>query len=237
MSITILSNPYYFMRFASIAQPVCCVLCVCFFITGTYIGLYNSPADYQQGEMVRIMYVHVPAASLSLGFYTFIAISSLIYFFWRHKLADLAAASAAPIGAVVTLIALITGALWGKPTWGTAWVWDARLTSTLLLLFIYAGYIALRHYIDHEEKAARIASLFAMIGFINIPIIKFSVEWWNTLHQPASLLRLTGPSIATEMLIPLILMMIGLVFFFATVVIMSMQTEIMKQSIKRYSAL
>lgn len=181
---------------------------------GAYFALFDSPADYQQGEYVRFMYIHVPAAWLSLGCFTIMAIMSGFAFVMRHPMADMIAQEAAPLGATFTFLALVSGALWGKPMWGAYWVWDARLTSMLLLFFLYLGYIGLVRAYGNREIGHKIARAIALIGFINIPIIKFSVEWWATLHQPASILRSDGPSIHESMLLPLLLMAAGFGFFF-----------------------
>jgi len=182
-------------------------------VAGIYYGFYNSPADYQQGEYVRIMYVHVPSAWLSLAIYSLMAISSFIYLVWHNPVFDLIAKSSAPIGAIFCFITLYTGSFWGKPIWGTWWVWDARLTSMLILLFFYLGYLVLvnltKNHISNKAPAA-----LAILGFINVPLVKFSVNLWNSLHQPASVFKLTGPSIHSSMLLPLILMFAAFCFYF-----------------------
>src|SRR5260221_4519920 len=174
-----------------------------FFALGLYFGFYFSPPDYQQGDAVRIMYVHVPASWFALMIYCFMGVCSILYMILRFPLASYLAYAAAPIGAVYAFISLATGSIWGKPMWGTWWVWDARLTSMLVLFIMYLGYIFLSNAFEDREKSLRAASALAVLGLINIPIIKFSVDWWHTLHQPASLLRLTGPTIHVSMLIPL----------------------------------
>ncbi len=176
---------------------------------GLWLGLVVAPADYDQGESYRIIYVHVPAAWMSLFVYTTMALSSAVFLIWRLKLADAVAEASAPIGAAFTAIALATGSLWGRPMWGTWWVWDARLTSELLLLFLYLGYMALRGALDSPSGAARAAAILAIVGVVNIPVIKFSVDWWNTLHQPASIMRRDGPTMHPSMLRPLLIMAIG----------------------------
>lgn len=175
-------------------------------LAGLYLGLIKAPIDYEQGNSYRIIYIHVPAAWMSMFVYLMMAIASAVFLVWRLKLADLVARASAPIGASFTFIALATGSIWGKPTWGTWWVWDARLTSELVLLFLYIGYMALRSAIEHPTTAARAASLLAIVGVVNLPIIHFSVEWWHTLHQPASITKFDTPSIHISMLIPLLLM-------------------------------
>ncbi|MEX6633895.1 heme ABC transporter permease [Hyphococcus lacteus] len=207
-----------------------------FLVTATVglgLGLFYSPQDYQQGDAVRMMYVHVPAAWMAMGAYSFIAVMSLIAFVWRHTLADIAARSAALPGAVFTALALFTGAVWGKPTWGAWWVWDARLTSMLILLFTYFGYMAIWQSVPEQVRAARFARILALVGFINIPIIKFSVEWWNSLHQPASILRADGPTIHPTMLIPLLLMIIAYTALFTWLVVLEMRTSLMRQRIEK----
>ena len=176
------------------------------FCVGLYFSLIESPADYIQGDSMRIMYIHVPSAWFSLMIYTLIALSSVFWFILRNPLLSLAGRSLAPIGAMFTFLALITGSIWGKPTWGTWWAWDARLTSMLILFFLYLAYILLWHSISNKDNASKIAAALGIIGFINIPIIKFSVDWWNTLHQPATISKLSTPSIDVSMLIPLLIM-------------------------------
>ncbi len=193
---------------------------------GTVQGFFLAPTDLQQGEGYRIIYVHVPAAFWSLAIYSFIFIQSVIYLVFRIKLADNLAASSASIGASFTFIALATGALWGKPMWGTWWVWDARLTSELILLFLYLGYLGLRSAIPDLRVRAKMASTLAIIGMVDVPIVHFSVQWWNTLHQGATLMQFAKPSISSEMLIPLLLMCAGFGFFFLAVLLLRLRTEI-----------
>ena len=176
------------------------------FAVGLYYALLSSPPDYQQSETVRIMYVHVPAAWMALFAYSSMAAASIAGFVWRHPVSFLAAKAIAPLGAGFTLICLVTGSLWGKPMWGTYWVWDARLTSMLVLLFLYLGYIVLVGAFDDAERGLKAAGILAIVGLVNLPIIKFSVDWWNTLHQPASVSRLGAPAMPTEMLTPLLIM-------------------------------
>lgn len=199
---------------------------------GLYMALFVSPADYQQSETVRIMFVHVPAAQMSMFVYVFMAAASVFGLVWRHPVADMAAKAAAPIGACFTFLALATGSLWGQPMWGAWWVWDARLTSVLILFFMYIGYMALWEAIEDPIRAARAAAILAVVGVINIPIIKFSVDWWNTLHQPASLARLDGPSIHASMLWPLLLMTAAYIALFSTVLIIRMRSEILKRRLR-----
>ncbi len=202
------SSPSVF-RLTGYLSPVLAFAAFACIVTGLYYGLIRAPADYEQGDSYRIIYIHVPAAWLSMFVYVVIAVSSAVFLVWRMKLADVVAQASAPIGASFTLIALVTGSIWGKPTWGTWWVWDARLTSELVLLFLYLGYMALREAIEQKTTAARAAAILAVVGVVNIPIIHYSVEWWHTLHQPASISKLDTPSIHISMLIPLLLMVVG----------------------------
>lgn len=201
------ANPAQFQRFSAVLLPVFVAIAVLGGVVGLYLALIVSPADYQQGETARILYIHVPAALLSSGLYFFMAVMSVAFLVWRHSLADVLAREAAPIGAVFTLITLCTGMLWGKPTWGAYWVWDARLTSVLILQLLYVGYIAVANAGGQGERASVACAWVSLVGVINLPIIKFSVEWWNSLHQGASLLRAGGPSIDDSMLYPLLCMM------------------------------
>jgi len=205
------------------------------FIIGLYFSLLGSPPDYIQGDSMRIMYIHVPSAWLSLFSYTILAASCVAWFVYRNPIFNLIAKSIAPIGAALTLIALVTGSIWGKPTWGVWWVWDARLTSMLILFFLYLAYILLWQSISNQETASKISAALGIIGFINIPIIKFSVDWWNTLHQPASISKLSSPSIDVNMLIPLLIMTIGYMLFLITLFLIKLRTEIIDQKILRIS--
>jgi len=195
---------------------------------GLYLSLFASPADYQQSETVRIMYVHVPAAWMALFVYTNMAVASAVALIWRHPLAHIAAHGSAPIGACFTLIALITGSLWGKPMWGTWWVWDARLTSELVLLFLYLGYMALQSAFSDRRTASRASAILALIGVVNLPIIHYSVDWWNTLHQGATILKANAPSIHPSMLIPLLIMVLAFHLHFFTVALMRIRCEILE---------
>ena len=199
---------------------------------GLWFGLIVSPADYQQGESVRIMYVHVPMAWLGMLGYMVMAGASLVALVFRHPLADVCAKAAAPVGAVFCFLALVTGAIWGKPMWGTWWVWDARLTSMLILLFLYLGYIALWATIEEPVRAGRAAAVLALIGSINVPVIHYSVVWWNTLHQPASVFRVDGPQIAGAMLTPLLLMAVGFTFLFVTLLMVRMRSEVLRRRVR-----
>jgi heme exporter protein C len=219
-----LANPSRFLRLSNrLFMPVGVITFICL-AYGLYLGLFASPADYQQGDTVRIIYIHVPAAWLALFGYVGLGLCGLFYVVWRHPLADIAARAIAPVGAVFALLTLITGALWGKPMWGAWWVWDARLTSMLILFFFYLGVIALANGFDRPERGSRPAAMLAMVGVINVPIVKFSVDWWNTLHQPASLLRSGGPAVDSSMLTPLLLMLVAAHGYFIIVVILRMRT-------------
>ncbi len=226
------ANPNRFLRLTAPILPWCALATAAAFIAGLYFGLAVSPPDYQQGESVRIMYVHVPAAWMALSVYSFVAAASAAALIWKHPLADLAAQAAAPIGAGFTLIALITGALWAQPSWGTWWVWDARLTSVLVLFFLYLGYIALVNAFDDPIRGAKAGAVLALVGFVNIPIIKFSVDWWNTLHQPASITRIGAPAIHSSMLAPLVLMALAFAGYFVCVLILRVRSEIAGRKIR-----
>ena len=225
------ANPARFMRIAEPILPWTSLGALATILLALYFGIFDSPADYQQGETVRIMYVHVPAAWMALFAYTVMALASGSFLIWKHPLADLSAQAAAPIGAGFTAIALVTGALWGQPMWGTWWVWDARLTSVLILFFLYLGYMALVNGFDDPERGSRMGAILALVGFVNVPIIKFSVDWWNTLHQPASISRLDAPAIDTSMLIPLLLMAIGFKLFFISILILRIKIHLLKKRI------
>jgi heme exporter protein C len=221
-----LANPARFMRISAAVLPWCAWASTLIIAIGVYLGLIVAPPDYQQGEAVRIMYVHVPAAWMALNVYLFVAVASGVALVWRHPLAEIAARSAAPIGAAFTFVCLTTGSLWGRPMWGTWWVWDARLTSVLVLFFLYLGYIALVNGFDDPARGGRAGSILALVGVVNLPIIKFSVDWWNTLHQPASVLRFGKPTIALSMLVPLLVMVLGFTLLFVTLLLVRMRTEL-----------
>ena len=220
------ANPNRFLKIADRAMPWAVGLMVLAFGSGLYLALFDSPPDYQQGETVRIMYIHVPAAWMAIFTYTTIAVASAAALIWKHPLAVLSAKAAAPIGAGFTIICLVTGSLWGKPMWGTWWVWDARLTSVLVLLFLYLGYMALVDAFDNPERGQKAASLLAIVGAVNVPIIKYSVDWWNTLHQPASVVRLDGPTIHPDMLWPLLIMVFAFKMFLVVTLIIRVKTEL-----------
>jgi heme exporter protein C len=217
------ANPARFMRIANRLLPWCAWAAGACLLAGLWFGLVDSPEDYQQGETVRIMYVHVPAAWMALFIYTMMALASASFLIWKHPLADVAAQAAAPIGAGFAALALITGSLWGQPMWGTWWVWDARLTSVLILFFLYLGYMALIDAFDDPERGAKSAAILSLVGVVNVPIIKFSVDWWNTLHQPASVVKMDGPSIDPSMLVPLLLMAVGFKLYFLALLVVRMR--------------
>ncbi len=228
------SNPKRFQELSDNIYPWINILAFVFILLGLYYSFFNSPPDYLQGETVRIMYIHVPSAWLSLMIYSSMGICSIISLIWKHTLADIISRSCAPIGASFTLVTLITGSIWGKPTWGTWWVWDARLTSELILLFIYLGHIILSNAFDDFRKGDRNAAILAIVGLINLPIIKWSVDWWNTLHQPASLTKFGAPSIDSVMLFPLIFMALGLTFLFVSILLDRIKGEIYLRKIELF---
>ena len=232
LSFATLANPSFFMRLTDRVLPWLAALWVALFGVGLYLAFFIAPADYQQGDTVRIMFIHVPSAWLAMFCYVLIAASSVGSLIWRHPLADVAAKAAAPIGAAFTLLALVTGSLWGKPMWGAYWVWDARLTSVLVLFFLYLGLIALWQSIEEPSRAGRAAAILALVGIINIPIIKFSVDWWNTLHQPASVMRLGGPTIHPAILTPLLVMAAGFTVLFLWLHIKAMRAEILRRRVE-----
>ena len=231
-SLTSLANPTRFLALSGWMLPVAAVAAVLLFAVGLTMALVTSPPDYQQGDSVRIMYVHVPSVTLAMGCDTAMAISALGTLVWRHPLADVAAKAAAPLGAAFTFLGLVTGSVWGKPMWGAWWVWDARLTSFLVLLIMYLGLIALWRAFDDPARAGRIAAVLILVGFVNIPIIKFSVDWWNTLHQPASILRLDGPAIHASMLWPLFAMMAAFAALFVCLWLAAMRAEIYRRRVR-----
>jgi len=226
-----LANPTRFLNLVDAIVPWLAALTLILLGIGLYLSFFVAPPDYQQGETVRIMFVHVPAAWLAMFGYLLIAVAALGTLIWRHPLADVAAKTAAPIGATFCFIALVTGSLWGKPMWGTYWVWDARLTSMLVLFLLYLGLIALWQAIEEPGRAGRAAAILALVGVVNIPIIKFSVDWWNTLHQPASIVRLGGPTIDPSMLWPLLVMAIAFTALFVLLHLIAMRAEILRRRI------
>jgi heme exporter protein C len=220
------ANPTRFLRVANAILPWCAWATVLLLAIGLYLSLLGSPADYQQGETVRIMYIHVPAAWMAMFCYGAMAVASAMALIWKHPLADMIARASAPVGACFTLITLVTGSLWGQPMWGTWWVWDARLTSVLILFFLYLGYIALGNAFDDPSRGAKPAAILALVGAVNLPIIKFSVDWWNTLHKPASVVKMDGPAIDPSMLWPLLIMATAFKLFYVTVGILRLRSEI-----------
>tara|TARA_B100001741_G_scaffold32366_1_gene23121 strand:+ start:29 stop:769 length:741 start_codon:yes stop_codon:yes gene_type:complete len=224
-----LANPNRFNRITEKIQPYILLIAIISLISGLYFGLFDSPKDYQQGDAVRIMYVHVPSAWLASFLYFSLAISCVFYLVWKHPLADLVSSSIAPIGALFSALTLVTGSLWGKPMWGTWWVWDARLTSMLVLFFFYLSYILLSNAFERKIDGSKTASVLAIVGLINLPIVKFSVDWWHTLHQPASIIKIGGPSIDDKMLLPLILMIFALSFFSLYMIILNVKTKLIEK--------
>ncbi|HEY4198953.1 MAG TPA: heme ABC transporter permease [Devosiaceae bacterium] len=220
------ANPARFRRFSKRVLPALSVVTALALAVGLYLALIESPPDYQQGETVRIMFIHVPSAWLSMVGYALLAGLGGSLLVWRHPLAALMARAAASVGAVFAAVCLLTGSLWGRPMWGTYWVWDARLTSMLLLFFLYLGHIALSRAYDDAERGDRAAAILALVGVINLPVIKFSVDWWNTLHQPASVMKLGGPSIDPSILTPLLVMAVALLLLFIVLVMLRTETEI-----------
>ena len=220
------ANPTRFLRLANAVLPWVTGLTVILIGAGVYFAFGASPPDYQQGQTVRIMYVHVPSAWMAMFAYAFIVGASAVGLIWKHPVAHVCALAAAPIGASFTVICLTTGSLWGKPMWGTWWVWDARLTSVLVLLFLYLGFIALSNAFDDSARGEKASAILALIGGVNLPIIKFSVDWWNTLHQPASVTKIGMPAIHSSMLIPLLLMAVGFTALFVTLLIVRARAEL-----------
>jgi heme exporter protein C len=231
MPLIDLANPTRFLAFVTRVLPWLAAATLVAFAFGIN-QVMVAPDDYQQGATVKIMFIHVPAAWLAMGAWTVMTIAALGTLVWRHPLADVAAKSAAPIGCAFTAMCLITGMLWGRPMWGTYWVWDGRLTSVLLLLLMYLGVLALWRTVEDPARAARAAAVLTLVGAINLPIIKFSVDWWSTLHQPASVLRLGGPTIDPSMLAPLVIMAVGFVLLFLTLHLAAMRNEIMRRRVR-----
>ncbi|AYG60854.1 heme ABC transporter permease [Rhizobium jaguaris] len=225
-----LANPTRFLALSARLIPWLAAISAVLFAIGLYLA-FSTEGDYQQGDTVRIMYIHVPAAWLSMMCYTIMSMSAIGTLVWRHPLADVSAKAAAPLGAAFTLVALVTGSLWGKPMWGTYWVWDARLTSVFILFLMYLGLIALNRAMDDPSKAARLTAVLILVGFVNIPIIKFSVDWWNTLHQSESIMRLDGPTIDAQFLWPLFTMALAFTLLFFTLHLMAIRNEIWRRRI------
>jgi len=231
-----LAHPGSFMAWSKPAIVPLALLTAALFVAGLYLAFFRAPLETENvGTTLPILYVHVPNAWLSQFVYGVMFVAAFGTLVWRHPLADVAAKAAAPLGATFTTLALFTGSLWGRPTWGTFWEWDGRMTSTLILLFIYLGIIALWRAFEDQLKAARIVAIVTLVGGIDIPIIKFSVDWWNTLHQPASILTSTGPRMAGSVFLPLILMVLAFTLLFLTLHFVSMRTEILKRRVDSLS--
>ena len=226
------ANPGQFLRLSGAALPYLIASAIVLTAAGLGWGLFGAPADWQQGDAVRIMYVHVPSAWLASAGYTGLAVCSVLSLVWRHPLADLAAAEISPVGAGFTALCLATGSLWGKPMWGAWWVWDARLTSVLVLFFLYIGHVALVRAFDDPTKGYRAGAILALVGAVNLPIIKFSVDWWNTLHQPASISLTGAPAMALDMLWPLLISAIGFTLCFAAIVVARTRAAVMERRIR-----
>jgi len=223
--------PLWFYPLAGKLIPWVSILFLLFLLPGLYMGLVTAPADYQQGESFRIIYVHVPAAWMSMFVYLAMAIGAVFALVWRVRMAEIMILSSIPIGAGFTLITLATGALWGKPMWGAWWVWDARLTSELILLFIYLAIFALYNAIEDKQTAGKAMSILTLVGVVNLPIIHYSVVWWNTLHQTATVTVMNAPSIHIDMLIPLLLMATAFKFLFLLVLLLKMRANLIEQDI------
>ena len=225
------ANPTQFMKIANAVQPWATAVAVICFAVGLPLALVFSPPDYQQGDTVRILYVHVPSAWMALVVYMVIAGGSAAFLIWRHPMAHLMARASAPLGAVFAALCLITGMLWGQPMWGAFWVWDARLTSMLILFFLYVGYIALGESFDDPERGDKAAAVLALVGSVNVPIIHFSVEWWSTLHQP-SIITMDGLTLSTEMVRPLLIMVVAFTAFYISVVVFRLRGELLSAKIR-----
>jgi heme exporter protein C len=231
MPLIDLANPSRFLALVGRLLPWLAAATLVAFAFGINQAVV-APDDYQQGATAKIMYIHVPSAWLAMGCWTVMTIAALGTLVWRHPLADVAAKAAAPIGAAFTLMCLVTGSLWGRPMWGTYWVWDARLTSVLVLFLMYLGVIALWRTIDEPSRAARAGAVLTLVGAVNIPIIKFSVDWWNTLHQPASVMRLGASAIDPSILRPLLIMGVAYLLLFLTLHLAAMRNEIMRRRVR-----
>lgn len=231
MALIDLANPTRFLALTARVLPWLAAATAILMAIGLQQA-WMAPDDYQQGATVKIMFVHVPNAWLAMFVWIVMSIAALGTLVWRHPLADVAAKAAAPLGAAFTFVALVTGSLWGRPTWGTYWEWDARLTSVLILFLMYLGLIALWRAVEDPSRAARAAAILTLVGAINIPIIKFSVEWWNTLHQPASLIRSGGTSIHPSILIPLLIMAVAFSLLFLTLHLAAMRNEILRRRVR-----
>ena len=231
MSLIDLANPTRFLALVQRVLPWLAVLTALALALGLVLSAI-APDDYQQGATVKIMYIHVPNAWLSMLVWGVMSVASLGTLVWRHPLADVAAKTAAPLGACFTFLALVTGSLWGRPMWGTYWAWDARMTSVLVLFLLYLGLIALWRAVEDPARAGRAAAILTLVGAIDIPIIKFSVDWWNTLHQPASVFRMGGPTIDPSLLVPLLVMAVAFTLLYATLHLAAMRNEILRRRIR-----
>jgi heme exporter protein C len=227
-----LANPSRFLPLAERLLPWLAAATALAFAAGLYAAFFVAPEDYQQGASVRIMFIHVPGAWLGMLGWAIMSVAALGTLVWRHPLADVALKTAAPLGAAFTFVCLVTGALWGRPMWGTYWVWDARLTSVLVLFLMYLGLIALWRAIEDPSRAGRAAAVLTLVGAINLPIIKFSVDWWNTLHQPASVLRVGAPTIHPAILVPLLMMAVAFMLLFLTLYLSAMRNEILRRRVR-----
>jgi heme exporter protein C len=236
-SLTSLANPTRFMDISGRLLPWLAGLSAILLAVGLWLSFFVAPADYQQGETVRIMFIHVPAAWLSMFLYAMMTVSALGTLVWRHPLADVAQKAAAPLGAAFALLCLVTGSLWGKPMWGTYWVWDARLTSMLVLFLMYCGILALWRTIEEPGRAARAVAILTLVGVVNIPIVKFSVDWWSTLHQPSGVLKLTGSTVDPSIRWPLLEMAIAFTLLAVTLHLVGMRTEILRRRVRTLTIL
>src|SRR3954470_9234945 len=231
MALIDLANPTRFLSATARVLPWLAIATAIAFAVGLYL-VWSAPDDYQQGATVKIMFIHVPNAWIAMAVWAVMSIASIGTLVWRHPLADVAAKAAAPLGAAFTFLALLTGSLWGRPMWGTYWVWDARLTSVLVLFLMYLGVMALWRTVDDSARAARAAAILTLVGAINLPIIKFSVDWWNTLHQPASVFRPGGPTIYPSILTPLLVMALAFLLLFVTLHLAAMRNEILRRRVR-----
>jgi heme exporter protein C len=232
MALVDLANPTRFLNFTERALPWLMAATIFAFAVGIGQALFVAPDDYQQGATVKIMFIHVPSAWLGMFCWGLMSVAALGTLVWRHPLADVAAKTAAPIGAAFTFLCLFTGSMWGRPMWGTYWQWDARLTSVLVMFIMYLGLIALWRSVEEPTRAGRAAAILTLVGAINLPIIKFSVDWWNTLHQPASVFRVGGPTIHPSILAPLSAMAIAFTLLFVTLHIAAMRNEILRRRVR-----
>ncbi|MGY8870829.1 MAG: heme ABC transporter permease [Pseudomonadales bacterium] len=224
-----LASPRWCYDITGKLLPGFLIAAILLLIAGVVWALAFAPPDYQQGNSFRIMYLHVPSAILAQSCYMLMAVAGAVGLIWKIKVADMVAYACAPIGASIAVMALATGAIWGKPTWGSWWVWDARLTSMLILLFLYMGVMALYAAMENESMAAKAASVLSLVGLVNIPIIKYSVEWWNTLHQPATFTLTEKPSMPVEMWLPLLVMVVGFYCFFSVSLMLRLRNEIIRR--------